>query len=65
MPGMTGAKLAETFRTQRPGVPALIITGYAEADGVPIDLPRLKKPFRQSELAAILTELVGKAPPVT
>ena len=65
MPGMTGAKLAETFRTQRPGVPALIITGYAEADGVPIDLPRLNKPFRQSELAAILTELVGKAPPVT
>lgn len=61
MPGMTGAKLAEAFRERRPGVPVLIITGYAEADGIPVDMPRLNKPFRQSELAAILNQIIGKA----
>jgi hypothetical protein len=29
----------------------LIISGYADADGIAPDLPRLTKPFRQSELA--------------
>ena len=60
MPGMTGAKLAESFRQLRPGVPVLIITGYAEADGIPPDLRRLNKPFRQSELVAVLNELTGE-----
>ena len=59
MPGMNGTDLARLIRSERPGVQILIVSGYAEAEGVEPDLPRLTKPFRNDELAAILT-----APPV-
>ncbi|HEV2569349.1 MAG TPA: PAS domain S-box protein [Sphingomonas sp.] len=57
MPGMSGAELARKLRETRPDLPVLIVSGYAEADGVTPDLPRLTKPFRNSELAAKLDEL--------
>jgi PAS domain S-box-containing protein len=34
MPGMTGVELAESLRTSRPKLPLLIISGYAEEDGI-------------------------------
>jgi hypothetical protein len=37
----------------------LVISGYAELDGIAPDLPRLTKPFRQAELAAALAGLTG------
>ena len=61
MPGMSGADLARRLREDVPGLPTLIISGYAEDDGVAFDLPRLTKPFRQSELAAALGRLSEKA----
>ena len=51
MPGMTGADLALELRARKPGVPILIVSGYAEAEGIAPDLPRLTKPFRNAELA--------------
>lgn len=57
MPGMTGVDLAYALRERRPGVPALIISGFAEKKGIASDLPRLTKPFRQADLAAILNDL--------
>jgi CheY-like chemotaxis protein len=62
MPGISGAELARELRQLRPGLPVLMITGYAsltdrEADG----LPRLAKPFRQTELAAHVAELLATA----
>src|SRR5215204_5893694 len=33
--------------------------GFAEAEGIAPDLPRLTKPFRQPELAASVTGLAG------
>ena len=51
MPGTTGVELARSVRAQRPTLPVLIISGYADADGIDPDLPRLTKPFRQDELA--------------
>ena len=51
MPGITGADLARTIRGSRPDLPVLIVSGYADADGIDPDLPRLTKPFRQDELA--------------
>ncbi len=51
MPGMSGAELAHQARTLRPGLPVLIVSGYAEAEGIAPDLPRLVKPFRVAELA--------------
>ena len=51
MPGMTGTELARAVREMRPDVRVLIISGYAELDGVAPDLPRLTKPFNFAELA--------------
>ena len=60
MPGMTGADLARAVRT-RPGIPVLLVSGYAESEGVEPDLPRLTKPFRKDELASGLAQLSTSA----
>ena len=57
MPGISGTELARTIRTVKPGVAVLLISGYAEAEGIEPDLPRLTKPFRTDELAASLALL--------
>jgi len=57
MPGMTGAEFARAVQTQRPKLPVLVISGYAEVEDLAPDLPRLIKPFRQSELSASLAAL--------
>ena len=54
MPGMTGVDLARNVQEREPGLPVLIVSGYAEAEGIAPDLPRLTKPFRQADLAAVL-----------
>jgi CheY-like chemotaxis protein len=57
MPGLTGTELARLLRTERPELPVLIVSGYADMDGIAPDLPRLTKPFRRDELAAGLQGL--------
>lgn len=59
MPGMTGVDLARAVQRERPHMPILIVSGYAEAEGVAPDLPRLTKPFRQPELAASFATLTS------
>ena len=59
MPGMTGTELAQAMRNKRPDLPVLIMSGYAESDGIAVHLPRLNKPFRKTELAASLANLAG------
>jgi signal transduction histidine kinase len=59
MPGMTGADLARAVGRNRPNLPVLLISGYAEAEGVGVAFTRLTKPFRQNELADVLVELTG------
>jgi PAS domain S-box-containing protein len=59
MPGMNGAELARHVSAQRPGLPVLIVSGYAEAEGVAPGLARLTKPFRNAELAASLAALTA------
>jgi signal transduction histidine kinase len=61
MPGMTGVDLARAIRESRPHTPVLIVSGYAEAEGVAPDLPRLTKPFRLPELAASFAQLSSGA----
>jgi signal transduction histidine kinase len=63
MPGMTGTELAARIRGSWPKLPVVIATGYAElpSDGDP-GLPRLLKPYRQQELAALVARLVGQPP---
>ena len=51
MPGMTGTELIAAIRHERPGLPVLLATGYAELpDGESADVPRLNKPFLQAHL---------------
>lgn len=57
MPGMTGADLVQHLRKAYPALLALIMSGYAEVEGIPADLPRLTKPFRHADLAESLAGL--------
>jgi signal transduction histidine kinase len=64
MPGMTGIDLAVRLRVHDPELPILLATGYAELQGdLPIELPRLAKPYTQeqlsSEIATLLPERIG------
>jgi signal transduction histidine kinase/CheY-like chemotaxis protein len=59
MPGMNGTDLALAVRSAKPGVPVLLVSGYAEIDGVNPSLPRLTKPFRKDELAASLAQITA------
>lgn len=61
MPGMTGTELATAVRMIRPTLPALLVSGYAENEGLDPNLPRLTKPFRKDELASVLAELPSAA----
>lgn len=54
MPGMTGIQLVGLVRSKLGDVPVLLVSGYAEQEGIGTDLPRLTKPFRKDELAATL-----------
>jgi PAS domain S-box-containing protein len=60
MPGMTGVDLAKTVLSERPRIPVLIVSGFAEVDALPAFLPRLSKPFRQAELAAMIHRLLER-----
>jgi CheY-like chemotaxis protein len=60
MPKMTGVELADRINAQRPDLPVLLATGYAELpDGVGSDLPRLAKPFMQSDLEAAVWSAIA------
>jgi CheY-like chemotaxis protein len=59
MPGMTGTELAAIVRKRRPELKVLLVTGYSD---VPVaqqaKLPRLAKPYFQSQLQAAIAELL-------
>ena len=59
MPGMTGVELADRARELHPGLPILLATGYADLpSGTTTDLPRLAKPYQQTELATQISRLL-------
>lgn len=60
MPQMTGLQLAKTVRAERPDLPIILATGYAE---VPRDstLPKLSKPFFQEDLVRAVASAVRQA----
>ncbi|PIU06976.1 MAG: hybrid sensor histidine kinase/response regulator [Methylobacterium sp. CG08_land_8_20_14_0_20_71_15] len=61
MPGVSGTDLAGIVRTSRPGTTILLVSGYAEREGLDPDLPRLTKPFRKADLAASLSRFSSEA----
>ncbi len=58
MPFRSGAEFISDARALRPGLPALIITGYAAAADLPPDVPRLAKPFRRTALLNAVADLL-------
>ncbi len=63
MPGITGVELANEIRVRHPTTQVLLVSGYADVEGVAPTLPRLNKPFRYADLVAKLTELTDNQPP--
>ena len=57
MPGMNGTDLIRLASERAPRLRSLIISGYADVEGIAPDLARLAKPFRSAELAAKLEAL--------
>jgi PAS domain S-box-containing protein len=63
MPGMTGAQLALEMRQRIPGLPVLMITGYAQLRPEEAgDFDVLVKPYRHAELALRIAELLSEEP---
>jgi signal transduction histidine kinase/CheY-like chemotaxis protein len=57
MPGMSGTDLGLALRNDYPELQILVVSGYANNEGITPDLSRLTKPFRSDELAASLANL--------
>ena len=62
MPGMTGIQLAEIVRAKRPRLPVLLATGFTDLPTSKLaNLPRLSKPYQQSQLQAEIEKLLDTA----
>ena len=60
MPRMTGVQLAEEILANKPGMPIILATGYAELPaGFGAKLPRLSKPFSQTQLSDAMSAVLG------
>ena len=59
MPHMTGSDLAAAIRLEKPGLPIILATGFAELPpGADEGLPKLSKPFLQQQLADAIAKTV-------
>ena len=64
MPHVSGAEVIRQARALRPGLPAVIITGYADAQSIsrrPEDVLVLAKPFTADQLTAAVAASVPEA----
>lgn len=61
MPGMNGAELTKQVQERRPGMPVLLVTGYADARAVEaVGEERIVlKPFRNEDLARKIRTALG------
>ena len=61
MPGRNGAEVARAFRARLPDLPILFFSGYADTTALEAAVgkaPLLRKPFRPSELAQAIRDLL-------
>ncbi len=62
MPGMNGGDLVKAARTISPSLPVLVASGYAELPpGSDLEVPRLGKPYTQSQLAIEIAKALTDA----
>ena len=60
MPHMTGSDLAAAIRAEKPDLPIILATGFAELPpGADEGLPKLSKPFLQQQLADAIAKTVA------
>jgi signal transduction histidine kinase/ActR/RegA family two-component response regulator len=62
MPGMNGAELVRAAAEIQPGLPTLIVSGYADSTALEAALgsaKQLRKPFDMAELGAAVAELLA------
>ena len=60
-PGLRGTELAQRARELRPGLPVLLMSGYAYGAGEAPGLPLLRKPFTREELAQSIRQALVTA----
>ncbi|MBY6261185.1 response regulator [Azospirillum sp. 412522] len=60
MPGMNGAAVVRNVRTLRPGLPALIVTGYADTPDFGEAVRLLRKPFSSRQIADCLAAMLSE-----
>jgi CheY-like chemotaxis protein len=64
MPGQSGTDLANQTRRTHPGLPVVFVSGYADTGTIAGVIPPdrlLRKPFRSSELTAIIQRTLAEA----
>jgi PAS domain S-box-containing protein len=63
MPGMNGAEVAQAVRRNRPSLPIIFVTGYADVDALRAVPERevVRKPYRTEDLAQRIDALVAAA----
>jgi CheY-like chemotaxis protein len=54
--GRSGVDLANELRRQRPALPVVLATGYADVPAIPAGTRVLRKPYQIEELTAALAE---------
>jgi DNA-binding response OmpR family regulator len=62
IPGLSGLELVKRARDFQPGLPALVISGYAEVTNFMTGLPNatlLQKPFQRNAFLATLGSLIS------
>jgi PAS domain S-box-containing protein len=62
MPRLSGAEAVRRARRIRPGMPAVLMTGYADAPSLarrPDDVPLLAKPFTPEQMGAAILRAAG------
>ncbi|CAM3249686.1 PAS domain-containing protein [Sphingomonas zeae] len=62
MAGMSGAQLARELQGKLPELRSLIVSGYAEVEGLDVEVARLTKPFRSEELSTSLAAIGARVP---
>jgi PAS domain S-box-containing protein len=64
MPNMTGVELVEVIRADRPDLPIILATGYADLPpGAASGMVKLAKPFLQHDLSRAIVEAIPEKPP--
>jgi signal transduction histidine kinase/ActR/RegA family two-component response regulator len=59
MPHMTGLELASIIREEWPWIPVVLASGYADlVNAGTVSVPRLAKPYHQSELASCIASVL-------